>query len=484
MATGALSGVIPHFRRAALLHDGGGMSDGQLLERFLAGRELGDEAAFEALIRRHGPMVLGVCRRTLKNPHDADDAFQATFLVLVRKAASLLPRAVIGNWLYGVAYHTALKARAVAAKRRAKEAQVREMSRATPLATDRGNDWQPLLDRELSRLPHKFREPIVLCDLEGKTRREAARQLGIPEGTLSGRLTTARRRLARRLRGHGFALSGGAIAVALSQNVASACVPTPLVLSTTKAAALLAAGVSAAGVISATVAALTEGVVKAMLVTKLKVTAAFVIAIGLLAVGCGLLVNAALGAATVTPAERNQISDQARAPKEQPAAGTTVAGKLEAADADKSTVTVSTFTRATGVSTDKTLPVAKDATIVQDGKKAKLEELKKGARATLTLSPDQKTVVSISVAGNTTQAPLKAVDAEKSTVTITAETRQGKVDRTFQVAKDAKVTLDGKQAKLADVKAGTIVVMTFSAAEANTVIQIRTPTRRDREENE
>src|SRR5262245_40829862 len=126
MATAQISSVLGQLRKAALSQDDG-MTDGQLLGCFLTRRE---EAAFAALVQRHGPMVLGVCRRVLRNTHDAEDAFQATFLVLVRKAASLLPRETLGNWLYGVAYHTALKARAAAWKRRAKEAQVRDRLRS------------------------------------------------------------------------------------------------------------------------------------------------------------------------------------------------------------------------------------------------------------------------------------------------------------------------------------------------------------------
>ncbi|HKB42697.1 MAG TPA: hypothetical protein VKD72_40080, partial [Gemmataceae bacterium] len=168
--------------------------------------------------------------------------------------------------------------------------------------------------------------------------------------------------------------------------------------------------------------------------------------------------------------------------REQPKWGAAVAGKLEAVDADKLSVTISTFTRQTGASTDKSYPVAKDAKVMQDGKEVKLGELKKGARATLMLSADQKSVVSVSVSGNTTQVPLKAVDADKNTITITAETRQGKVDRTYQVAKDAKVTVDGKEARLADLKAGTVMLLTFSAEDANTIVQVRTPTRRERQE--
>jgi RNA polymerase sigma factor (sigma-70 family) len=270
MSTGQTRDLLRQLRRAALLLDGGGLTDGQLLECFIGQR---DELAFEALVRRHGPMVLGVCRRVLRNPEDAEDAFQATFLVLVRKATSIGQRELLGNWLYGVAYRTALDARAATTRRRARERQVSPMPE--PEAGDEADVWRdlrPLLDQELNRLPDKYRVLVVLCDLEGRTRREAARYLGIPEGTLSGRLTTARRLLAKRLAHHGLALSGGALMAALSPSAASACVPLPLVTSTVQAATAVAAGQAAAGVVSAKVAALAEGVLKAMFVTKLKIS--------------------------------------------------------------------------------------------------------------------------------------------------------------------------------------------------------------------
>src|SRR5262249_4084004 len=156
-------------------------------------------AAFAALVRRHGPMVLGVCRRVLHNPHDADDAFQATFLVLVKKASAVVPRELVGHWLYGVAYRTALKAKTLAARRRRPERQVREMSRQPAREEEVWNDLRPLLDRELDRLPEKLRALVVLCELEGKSRKEAARQLGLAEGTVSSRLARARVLLAKRL---------------------------------------------------------------------------------------------------------------------------------------------------------------------------------------------------------------------------------------------------------------------------------------------
>src|SRR5205823_8675279 len=169
MATSQMSEVIQHLRR--VLRDGAGLADGQLLEDYLSRR---DEAALAALVRRHGPMVWGVCRRVLRNHHDAEDAFQATFLVLVRKAASIVPREMVANWLYGVAHQTALKARATAAKRKGRERQVTQMPEPAVTEQDLWTDLLPLLDQELSRLPDKYRSVIILCDLEGKTRKEAA----------------------------------------------------------------------------------------------------------------------------------------------------------------------------------------------------------------------------------------------------------------------------------------------------------------------
>src|SRR5262249_36774042 len=214
------------------LREGAGRNDGQLLGDYLRSR---DEAALAALVCRHGPMVWGVCRRVLRNHHDAEDAFQATFLVLVRKAASVVPREMVANWLFGVARQTALKARATTAKRGAREKQVTQVPE--PAATDPSirEDLRPLLDQELCGLPDIYRVAIVLGDLEEKTRREAARQLGVPEGTLAARLTRGRVMLAKRLARRGLAVSGGVLAAVLAQNAASAGVPASLVSSTIQA---------------------------------------------------------------------------------------------------------------------------------------------------------------------------------------------------------------------------------------------------------
>ncbi len=249
--------------------DAARLTDGELLDRFVAAR---DEAAFEDLLHRHGPMVLGVCRRTLRNEADADDAFQATFLVLVRKAASIRPRSMVGNWLYGVAHNTALKARAMSTKRSTKEQEAAE--RTTPQLT--GPSWeylQPILDQELKALPDKYRSAVILCDLEGKSLKEAARQLGCPLATVGTRVARGRTMLAQRLSRRRVAFSAGALALLLSQNAASADVPAGLMTSTTKAAALaMTESGAAGGAISAQVSALTAAMLKALLLARLKLS--------------------------------------------------------------------------------------------------------------------------------------------------------------------------------------------------------------------
>ncbi len=276
MATMRLNRVIQRIRDAAARDGAAGLADGDLLDLFLLRR---DDAAFAELVRRHGPMILGVCRRVLKNPDDADDAFQATFLLLVRRGDSVRPRGQVGAWLHGVAYRTALEARRAAAKRRLKEAKAAPRTEAVE---DVWEELRPALDRELARLPAKYRVTLLACDLEGKTRKEAAAQLGWPEGTVASRLSRARGLLARRMTRHGITLPDGA---AIAENGRSACVPPALALSTIKAAVSLAAGTAAVGIVSAKVAALTQGAMKAVLFTKLKIAAVVLLT---LAAGVGV----------------------------------------------------------------------------------------------------------------------------------------------------------------------------------------------------
>ena len=269
----------------------GMLSDGQLLDRFVERREA---SAFEAIVERYGPLVWGVCRRVLRDHHDAEDAFQATFLVLARKAASVMPREKLGNWLYGVAFQTAMKARATRAKRRVRERPAWEMTEPEAVPDEHADELLSRLDREVTRLPEKYRMPIILCELEGKTHRQAAEQLGWPVGTVSGRLSRARALLASRLSRPDTPLSVGALGVLLAHDVARAGVPPELVRSTAQAASLSTAGKAvAAGVVSAEVAALTGEVLKTMLINKLKLTTAMLlVALALAAGGTSLTYRA------------------------------------------------------------------------------------------------------------------------------------------------------------------------------------------------
>jgi RNA polymerase sigma factor (sigma-70 family) len=304
MATGRMSKVLQYLRGTDA-----GMSDGQLLSCFISRR---DEAAFAARVRRHGPMVWGVCRRVLGSHHDAEDAFQATFLVLFRKAASISSRSLLANYLYGVAHRTALKARAAAVRRQMRERQVKDMPEPVARPQELAPDAEPLLDEELSRLPDKYRVPIVLCDLEGKTRREAARQLGWPEGTVAGRLARGRTLLAKQMSHRGVTLSGGALAVLLAREAAAARVPAAVTFATVKAAGLFATGKAAApGVLSAEVESLTQGVLKAMLMTKIKTALGVCLAVGFLVLGsaCGYRALAADKAAAAPADKKNELRD-------------------------------------------------------------------------------------------------------------------------------------------------------------------------------
>jgi RNA polymerase sigma factor (sigma-70 family) len=276
--------VIRQLRQSVLLQDGQDCTDGQLLEAFLTRK---DEGAVAVLVRRHAGMVWGVCRRILRNHHDAEDAFQATFLVFARKAASVVPRDMIGNWLHGVAYQTALKARANAAKLKTREKQLIDVP-GRP-ATEADSSWQDterLLDQELNQLPKNYRAVVVLCDLEGKTRKEASKHLGWPEGTVAGRLARARAILAKQLTKRGVVLSSVSVAALLATNLASACAPPSVLATTIQAVALVAAGQTVpVGVLSTNVLTLTERVLNAMYVAKFKAASAVVL---LLVLGFGL----------------------------------------------------------------------------------------------------------------------------------------------------------------------------------------------------
>jgi RNA polymerase sigma factor (sigma-70 family) len=273
MATAVMDTFLRKLGREMRAASLGDRTDSQLVECALAGN---DPAALEAVVRRHGLMVYRVCRRLLHNEQDAEDAFQATFLVFAQKLRSLRKQPSLASWLYGVARRVALKARARAATRRRHELRV------PALNTDTGRaESQTALDNELSHLPERWRLPLVLCYLEGRTQDEAARQLGWSKITFRRRLDEARAALARRLRGRGCTWPAALSAVLLSDCVAPA-VPPGLIGSTAEATASVAAGNEAQAIVPAGVAALTRGVLRTMLLTKLRTAAAVLLTVAAL----------------------------------------------------------------------------------------------------------------------------------------------------------------------------------------------------------
>lgn len=264
MANGSQNHVLEHLRK---LVGGDSRSDQELVERFIAHHE---NAVFATLLQRHGPLVLGVCERVLNHREDAEDAFQATFLVLARQARSIRKYQSLGSWLYGVAYRLSLKLKAAAARRSFHERRAVAMHEPELCADAVWQDLRPLLDQELHCLPEKYRAPLVLCYLQGKTQLEAAREWGCPPGSMSRQLSRGRDLLRARLRQRGVSASAGVFATVVGAH-AQAVPSTALVQLSSRAAVLAATGGTVTTIVSGHVAALAEGVIRTMLVTKLKV---------------------------------------------------------------------------------------------------------------------------------------------------------------------------------------------------------------------
>jgi RNA polymerase sigma factor (sigma-70 family) len=295
MSVTPLDSVLRHLRDLTAGAGSADHTDGQLLQRFV---NRADQAAFASLVQRHGPMVLGVLRRLLRQEQDAEDAFQATFLVLARKAAGIGKQNSVGSFLHGVAVRLALKARTAAARRRFHERQVLPMTHSAPAPDLAWQELQTVLDDEVQNLPERYRAPFVLCCLEGKTKLEAARQLGWPHGTVSGRLARARTHLRNRLLRRGMALSALALATLVEERTVAAVPP-----------ALAAAAVhaalpgTAAGTVSARVAELAEGVTGVLVGTRLRLVLGAILLLALLGAGTGLVARHSLPAPAATDDE-------------------------------------------------------------------------------------------------------------------------------------------------------------------------------------
>jgi RNA polymerase sigma factor (sigma-70 family) len=284
MALGQMQAVLKQLRKL-LGRSQSVAPDWELLERFAASR---DETAFEVLIWRHHRMVLSVCGRVLHDANDLDDAFQATFLVLARKARSLRKTGSLSSWLFGVARRVALETRGRRSRWHAPAAMPVPSCCPEPYEESMREELQGIVDEELARLPEKYRAPTVMCYLEGMTYEEAAQQLGCSKGTLSTRLTRARELLGRRLTRRGVTLSAGALAAWLGESAASAAMSTVLVAAALRMAPSAATAKSLAAIASPQVAAVAEGVLKGMFATKVKMLVAAVLSFAILGFGVGI----------------------------------------------------------------------------------------------------------------------------------------------------------------------------------------------------
>jgi RNA polymerase sigma factor (sigma-70 family) len=418
----------------------------------------------------------------LQNGHDAEDAFQATFLVLAKKAASVGWKDSIGNWLHGVAYRIAMKARAGAIRRRLREQKAAAENCQEKPADINWSDLRRVLDEELARLPARYRAPLLLCYLEGKTRDEAAQELGWSAGSVKGRLERGRELLRDRLARRGLALSAVLCASLLPESAASAAIPAALAATTVQAGVQFISG-QAAGVVSAQVLSLTQGVLHAMLWTKIKITTALVLMIGALSVGgavgsrhwqsaaastgnlpqfvnSGLLPTATTNDEPEDPGFAFQNDQRERGKQERGKETPQVRGQIKDVDAAKGTITLLIpAARGERQGTSRTFSLAnKDIKIVPVvGPRAKIGDLKEGMWVTAGLSPDMD-VIGIRVDNPIVSGILRPVEA-KNRIILSLDRGN---DLELSLGDDPKLVLNGKLAAVNDFKEGTRVTAYLS----------------------
>ncbi len=454
MAVAQLDAVRKVFDRVRDQADGG---DGDLLLRYRRER---DQDAFGSLVRRHGPMVLGVCRRVLRNEHAAEDAFQATFVVLAKRADAVRPPDRLAPWLYGVAYRTALKARGRAFRRAEVERDyATEVAHRAPGEADALPDVRPIIDEQLNALPEKYRAPLVLCGLQGLNKQEAAERLGVPEGTVSSRLARAREMLRDRLARRGVIVPAAGFAALVSPNALCATVPPAL---TESVAACAATGAA----VPATVLALSNEVLAAMSWLKVKTLCAGLVAFAL--AGGGMLALTADDKKPAQPPAADKPAKPAEKPGEKPAFKPDgekpakpdgekpvrvlkVSGKIGGVDAKENTIAIST--RGDNGVVERVYPLAANAKITVDGKDAKLADVPKNATAAGLANAVKEgqlpQITELRVTGDTVNGVVKATDS--SSVTLAGG--EG-ADKVFKTNAETRVTVNGKPAKPADLKAG------------------------------
>jgi RNA polymerase sigma factor (sigma-70 family) len=331
MAAVQLGAVLRYIRSLDLKSSQ--QTDGALLRAFV---ESNDQAAFEALLRRHGPMVLRVCARSMGNLQDAEDALQATFLLLAQRAGSIRKQESLASWLHGVAYRMATHAKRAAARRRKHESQVRRPEPQDPALRAAWQEIQVVLDEEIERLPESFRGPFVLCCLENKSNAEAARQLGLTETTVGVRLSRARKLLQQRLTRRGVSLTAVLAVIAISPQSLSATLSRSLVGSTTKAAVQVALGQRiACGLVSAKVATLVKGVNQTMFLTKVKTAVLLLLCAVSVTGGSGLAALCCTGTDGQPPAQQVPQEAAGVVSKQERRHSAETAAKAEADDVIK-----------------------------------------------------------------------------------------------------------------------------------------------------
>ncbi|MCY2954457.1 MAG: RNA polymerase sigma factor [Planctomycetota bacterium] len=446
-------------------------TDGDLLRAFADHRQ---QAAFEDIVRRHGGMVLAVCRSVLGNTPDAEDAAQAVFLTLAEQARSLESRATVAGWLHRVAWYVSTRAAQARAIRHRHET---EAARMKPISTERHEDSVAvdLLHAGLAELPEKYRVPVLLCHLEGRSHEEAAVLLGCKLSTLSMRLTRGREMLRARLARRGLAVSAAGVASALGAS-ASASAPAAFVtLTSSTAAAALSGTIASTTTISGQMLALSKGAINMLFWAKMK-AAAVIMAAVLLAGG---------GAAGTYMAVAGAKGDAKAAGKDAAIQGTSIRATVVSLDADKLALTVRTGDKTQGI-VEQAYAISPDCqiTLVAGKNKGpqpegKLADLTPGTPVTLQLGDDGKTILAIAVQGRSGNYIIKSVDASKRTITVTTKGKEGAVEETFVVAEDASISVPaekgkgpGEQRKMSDLTDGTPVGLQLSPKDIKTVTSI------------
>jgi RNA polymerase sigma factor (sigma-70 family) len=458
-ATAPLGTIRKVFDR---LRDSATGGDGELLTRY---RTLRDQDAFGSLVRRHGPMVLGVCRRVLRDHHAADDAFQATFLVLAKKADCVRPPERLAPWLYGVAYRTAMKSRGRAFRRQQVEQEyaAQLVNRAAPCDDA---DLLPIIDEQLNSLPEKYRAPLVLCGVKGLNKAEAATLLGLPEGTVSSRLARAREMLRDRLTRRGVVVPAAMLTAMLSPDALQAAIPSALIHTTTSIA--LGSAATPAAVLT-----LSNEVIGSMTLFKFHFLTAIALSVSLAGGGFGLYTIHADDKKPATAKPDGQKPDKPRPDGQKPAKPAsdgqkpdkpkpaTRGGKVASVNAKENQITIAF--KGDGGIVERIVQLTADAKVFIDDKPGKLADVPVNSTAALVLDKGKEgalaLVTELRVTGQNLGGVIDQVDAKS--VTLASE----KNPRTIDIAAGTKVIINGKDAKATDLKAGDRVQITLRADE-------------------